>query len=41
VPGAASGSAKLPKLAVEGLPIGGDAGIADQAFFGLNFSHNL
>jgi hypothetical protein len=30
---AASGGAKLLKLAVKGLPVGGHAGIADQAFF--------
>jgi hypothetical protein len=34
VPAAASGGAKLLKLAVEGLPIGADAGIADEPFFG-------
>ena len=33
VPARASGLAKLLKLAVEGLPVGGDAGIADKAFF--------
>ena len=40
-PAAASGSAKLVKLRVEGLPIGADAGIADEAFFGISFGHNL
>ena len=34
VPAAASGGAKLLKLAVEGLPIGADAGIADEPFGG-------
>jgi hypothetical protein len=33
VPAAASGLAKLLKLAVEGLPVGADAGIADEPFF--------
>jgi hypothetical protein len=26
---------------VEGLPVGGDAGIADKPFFGVSFDHNL
>jgi hypothetical protein len=29
----------LLKLAVEGLPVGADAGIADKAFFGVSFDH--
>src|SRR5205807_10428721 len=39
VPAAASGGAKLLKLAVEGLPVGADAGIADKPFFGVSFDH--
>jgi hypothetical protein len=35
VPAAASGLAKLLKLRVKGLPVGGNAGIADEPFFGL------
>jgi hypothetical protein len=35
VPAGASGLAKLVKLAVQGLPVGADAGIADEAFFGV------
>jgi hypothetical protein len=34
---AASGLAKLVKLAVQGLPVGADAGIARQPFFGVKF----
>ena len=41
VPAAASGGAKLLKLAVEGLAHGADAGIADEAFFGVSFGHIL
>jgi hypothetical protein len=41
VAAAASGGAKLLKLAVEGLPHGTDASIADKAFFGVRFDHNL
>jgi len=41
IPAAASGLAKLLKLAVEGLPVGADAGIADKAFFGVSFVHIL
>jgi hypothetical protein len=41
IPAAASGGAKLLKLAVERLPVGADAGIADKAFFGVSFDHNL
>jgi len=33
--------AKLVKLAVEGLPVGRDAGIADEPFFGASFGHIL
>jgi hypothetical protein len=32
-PAAASGGAELLKLSVEGLPLGADAGIANQPFF--------
>jgi hypothetical protein len=39
VPAAASGGAQLLK-AVERLPNGADA-IADAAFFGVDFDHNL
>jgi hypothetical protein len=38
---AASGGAKLLKLAVEGLAYGADAGIADEPFFGMSFGHIL
>ena len=38
---AASGSAKLVKLRVEGLPIGADASVADKAVFGIGFGHIL
>jgi hypothetical protein len=31
----------LVGLAVEGLPVGADAGIADKAFFGMSFVHIL
>jgi len=41
VAAAASGLTKLLKLAVEGLPVGADAGIADEAFFGVSFAHIL
>jgi PD-(D/E)XK nuclease superfamily len=41
VPAAASGRAQLLKLGVEGLPVGADARIADEAFFGMSFGHNL
>jgi hypothetical protein len=41
VPARTSGFAKLVKLAVEGLPVGADAGIADEAFFGVSFGHTL
>jgi hypothetical protein len=41
VPAAASGSAKLVKLRVERLPIGADAGVADEVFFGVTFGHIL
>jgi len=34
VPAAASRRAKLFKLRVKGLPVGADAGIADEPFFG-------
>ena len=35
VPAVASGLAKLLKLTVEGLPVGRDASIADEPFFGI------
>ena len=41
VPAAASGLAKLLKLAVEGLPVGRDAGIADSPFLRASFVHIL
>jgi hypothetical protein len=41
VPAAASGGSKLLKLAVEGLPVGGNAGIADDAFLRMRFGHIL
>jgi hypothetical protein len=41
VPAAASGIAKLLKLSVERLPVGRDAGIADEPFFGITFGHIL
>jgi hypothetical protein len=41
VAAAASGSVKLLKLAVKGLPVDGHAGIADEPFFGVSFDHNL
>jgi hypothetical protein len=41
VAAAASGLAKLLKLAVEGLPVSGDAGITDKPFFGVSFGHIL
>jgi len=37
----ASGSAKLVKPGIERLPIGADAGVADEAFFGISFGHIL
>jgi hypothetical protein len=37
VPAVASGGAKLLKLAVEALPVGRDAGIADEAFSEMRF----
>jgi hypothetical protein len=37
----ASRAAKLLELAVEGLPHGADAGIADKAFFEVIFDHIL
>ena len=37
----ASGFAKLRKLAVQGLPVSGKAGIADEPFFGVSFGHIL
>jgi hypothetical protein len=41
VPAAASGLAKLLKLAVEGLPVGADAGFAEEPFFGVSIVHIL
>jgi hypothetical protein len=41
VPARAPGLAKLLKLAVEGLPVGRDAGITDKPFFGVSFGHIL
>ena len=41
VAAAAPGGAKLLKLAVEGLPVGGYAGTADEAFFTVSFGHIL
>jgi hypothetical protein len=41
IPAAASGFAKLLKLVVEGLPVGVDAGMADEPFFEVSFGHNL
>jgi hypothetical protein len=41
VPAAASDTASLLKLNVERLPVGADAGIADESFFGATFEHNL
>ena len=41
VPAAASGGAQLLKLRVERLPVGADAGVADEAFFGISFGHIL
>jgi hypothetical protein len=41
VPAAASGGAELVKLAVEGLPVGAEAGIADKPCFGVSFGHIL
>ena len=39
--GCCIGGAKLLTLAVEGLPHGAYAGIADKAFFGVSFDHVL
>ena len=41
VAAAASGGAHLRKLAVDGLPHGADADIADEPFFGVSFDHIL
>ena len=41
IPAAASGLEKLLKLAVEGLPVGADAGIADKPFFEVSSGHIL
>ena len=41
VPAAASDPAKLLKLAVEGLAVGADAGIADRPFLRMSFGHIL
>ena len=41
VPAGASGPAKLLKLAVEGLPVGANAGVPDRPFFGVSFGHIL
>jgi hypothetical protein len=42
VPAVASGGAQLLKLAVEGLPVDADAGIADEPFFfGVSCDDNL
>ena len=41
VPAGASGLTKLLKLAVEGLPVSGHAGVADEPFFGVSFGHIL
>jgi hypothetical protein len=41
VSAASSGSEKLVKLRVEGLPVGADAGVADKAVFGVSFDHIL
>ena len=40
-PAGASGSAKLFELAVEGLPVDRDAGIADKPFLRMSFGHTL
>jgi hypothetical protein len=37
----ASGGAKLVELGVEGLPVGADPGVADEAFFEVSFGHIL
>jgi hypothetical protein len=37
----ASGPTQLLNLIIEGLPVGRDAGIADQAFFGMSFGDIL
>jgi hypothetical protein len=39
VPAAASGATELLKLAIEGLPVGADAGVPDEPFFGMCFGH--
>jgi len=41
VAAAASGGAKLVKLGIERLPIGADAGVANEMFFDISFSHIL
>ena len=41
VPAAASGGAELVELAIEALPVGRDAGIADKAFLRMRFGHIL
>jgi len=41
VPAAASCGPELLKLAVEGLPVGADAGIPDEPFFGMCFDDIL
>ena len=41
VPAIASGLAKLLKLAIEGLPVGAHAGIANEPLFGMSFGHIL
>ena len=41
VPAVAPRLAKLLKLAVEGLPVGADAGVPDEPFFGVCFDYNL
>jgi hypothetical protein len=35
------GGAKLVKLAVDGLPVSGYPGIADEPFFRVSFDNNL
>jgi hypothetical protein len=41
VPAAAAGGAKLLELGIERLPVGRDAGIADEPFFGMSVGHIL
>jgi hypothetical protein len=41
VPAAASGGAQRLELRVKGLPVGRDAGMADQPFFGVSFRSYL